>query len=60
MVALDPRPFRCGVGEDVKFFFFFFFCGWGVEQFLETIQTGKANTVQLKSTNYSPFYCSAS
>lgn len=43
MVALDPRPFRCGVGEDVKFFFFFF-CGWGVEQFLETIQTGKANS----------------
>lgn len=25
MVALDPRPFRCGVGEDVKIFFFFFF-----------------------------------
>lgn len=24
MVALDPRPFRCGVGEDVKIFFFFF------------------------------------
>lgn len=27
MVALDPRHFRCGVGEDVKVFFFFFAVG---------------------------------
>lgn len=29
MVALDPRPFRCGVGGDVKFFFFFLRLGCG-------------------------------